>query len=199
MVFAWFIRFAVEKHDQHPTKMLYWSVMLVMQAWLANLVTAQKLLVESLIRPDKSQSKPAKTILQVEFAFSGKPLTSIPADMPACLADTASFVANLQVQIAKKLDEIAPAGSTTLSCDVRLFCGHNGPELTWPELALLPHQPDEPYLPPTESRMAMKRLAVGSVLVAVRSDVGSQALKAFTAERAKHGERCTFCLFACTN
>jgi hypothetical protein len=185
--------------------MLYWSAMLVMHAWLANLVTAQKLLVECLVRPADPDLAPPKKrtrtskLLKVEFAFSGKPLTSISADLPACSADTASFVANLQDQIAKKLDEIAPVGCTTLGHDVRLFCGHNGPELTWPELALLPHQPDEPYLPPAESQTALARLASGSVLVAVRSDVGSQALKAFMAERAKHRERCTFCLFACTN
>jgi hypothetical protein len=109
-------------------------------------------------------------------------LTSISADLPACSADTASFVANLQDQIAKKLDEIAPVGCTTLGHDVRLFCGHNGPELTWPELALLPHQPNQPnqpYLPPAESQTALARLASGSVLVAVRSDVGSQALTRF--------------------
>lgn len=182
--------------------------MLVMHAWLANLVTAQKLLVECLVRPADPdlvrRKKRARTskLLKVEFAFSGKPLTIISADLPACSADTASFVANLQDQIAEKLDEFAPVGCTTLGHDVRLFCDHNGPELTWPELALLPHQPNQPnqpyqsYLPPAESQTALARLASGSVLVAVRSDVGSQALKRF---RTHCGTLCGLWIVDCVH
>ena len=129
-------------------------------------------------RPPKKRARTSK-LLQVEFAFSGKPLPNISAELPACLDDTASFVADLQNKVAKTLDDFAPIGRTTLGHDVRLFCGHNGPELTWPELALLPHQAGQACVCPTGCLMAMKQLACGSVLVAARSDVGSLALQRF--------------------
>lgn len=163
-------------------------MMLVMHAWLPHCVAAQQMLVKCLARPAQPDStrppkKRARTskLLQVEFAFSGKPLTSISAELPACL-DTASFVANLQDKVAKMLDAFAPIGRTTLGHDVRLFCGHNGPELTWPELALL-QQPGQCCLPTEESQRAFEQLALGSVLVAARSDVGSLALQRFMAKQ----------------
>ncbi len=166
--------------------MMCLQMMLVMHAWLPHCVAAQQMLVKCLVRPvQPDPTRPPKKrattskLLQVEFAFSGKPLTSISAELPACLDDTASFVANLQNKVAKTLDEIAPTGRTTLGHDVRLFCGHNGLELTWPELALLPHQAGQACVCPTGCLMAMKQLACGSVLVAARSDVGSLALQRF--------------------
>ena len=165
-----------------------WSpvpVLAVVHGWLrsAALGPAKSLLVDCLVErgelllPQSLDSSKADRIVRVEWAFSGKP---VPGRLPlprtnATIESADEFAASvvaLQTAVAHMLDTHVPLSTATLPRDVRLFAGHGGPELTWPDLAWFP---DSAASPPPETTIALHLLRMGgTVLVATRGDFGTR-------------------------
>ncbi len=173
-----------------------WSpvpVLAVVHGWLrrAALDPAKSLLIDCLVErgelvlPQSLDSSDAGRIVQVEWAFSGKPVPGrLHLPWPRSHAaiesadDCAASVVALQMAVARMLDAHVPLSTTTLPQDVRLFAGHGGPELTWPDLAWFP---DRAASPPPDTMIALQRLRMGgTVLVATRGDFGTRMLEART-------------------
>jgi hypothetical protein len=132
-----------------------WSpvpVRAVVHGWLrsAALGPAKRLLIDCLVErgelvlPSTLDSSAGSRIVQVEWAFSGKPVPGrLRLPWPRTNAafesanDCAACVVALQTAVAHMLATHVPLSSTILLQDVRLFAGHGGPELTWPDLACL--------------------------------------------------------------
>ena len=114
--------------------------------------------------------------VHVEWAFSGKLLPGRLSWPDCALSECAARVTALQTKVAHMLDKDNNFTSgTTLPLDVRLFAGHGGPELTWPDLAWYP---DKPACPPPDTAKALKLLSSGGVvLVATRGDFGTKMLE----------------------
>jgi hypothetical protein len=171
-----------------------WSpvpVLAVVHGWLwsAALGPAKSLLIDCLVErgelvlPQSLDSSEAGRIVQVEWAFSGKPITGrLLLPLPRFTAamesahDCAACVVALQTEVAQMLDAHVPLSSTTLPQDVRLFAGHGGPELTWPDLAWFP---DWAAFPPDDTTIALQLLRMGgTVIAATRGDFGTRMLEA---------------------
>ena len=169
------------------------ALLAVVHTWLRNqaLCPAKRLLVSCLVdhgqleRLCNDQEEGSK-LVQVEWAFSGKLLPgrlslhecalSDCALSHCALSDCAACVTALQTKVAQMLDKDNNFTSgTTLPQDVRLFAGHGGPELTWPDLAWYP---DKLACPPPDTAKALKLLSSGGVvLVATRGDFGTKMLE----------------------
>ena len=125
------------------------------------------------------EQKEGGRLVQVEWAFSGKPVPGqlrLPGHAITSDDDCASCVAELQTKVAQMLDaDTKFTFGTTLPQDVRLFAGHGGPELTWPDLAWYPDIPDCPS-PKTVEALQLLRVC-GTVLVATRGDFGTKMVK----------------------
>jgi hypothetical protein len=92
--------------------------------------------------------------------------------------DCAVCVVALQTAVAHMLDAHVPFSTTTWPQDVRLFAGHGGPELTWPDLAWFP---DRAASPPPNTEIALQLLRMGgTVLAATRGEFGTRMLEART-------------------
>ena len=173
-----------------------WSpvpVLAVVHGWLrsAALGPAKSLLIDCLVErgelvlPQSLDSSEAGRIVQVEWAFSGKPVPGrLHLPWPRSNAaiesahDCAACVVALQTAVAHMLDAHVPLSSTTLPQDVRLFAGHGGPELTWPDLAWFP---DKAASPPPDTTTALQLLRMGgTVMAATRGDFGTRMLEART-------------------
>jgi hypothetical protein len=173
-----------------------WSpvpVLAVVHGWLrgAALGPAKKLIFDCLVErgelvlPQSQGSSEAGRIVQVEWAFSGKLvpgrlLLPWPRSNAAIESahDCAACVAALQTAVAQMLDAHVPFSTTTMPQDVRLFAGHGGPELTWPDLAWFP---DRAASPPPDTTVALQLLRTGgTVLAATRGDFGTRMLEART-------------------
>ena len=173
-----------------------WSpvpVLAVVHGWLrsAALGPAKSLLIDCLVErgelvlPQSLDSSEAGRIVQVEWAFSGKPVPGrLHLPWPRSNAaiesahDYAACVVALQTAVAHMLDAHVPLSSTTLPQDVRLFAGHGGPELTWPDLAWFP---DKAASPPPDTTTALQLLRMGgTVMAATRGDFGTRMLEART-------------------
>jgi hypothetical protein len=173
------------------------AVLAVVHGWLRNpaYFRAKSLLVGCLVNRgelafswpfDNKQTEDGK-LVAVEWAFSGKPVPgrlSVPhGALHGALTpdECANCVAALQTKVAKMLDAHQAHEShkshvvgTTLPQDLRLFAGHGGPELTWPDLVWFP---DRPACPPPETAEGLKLLRnSGVVLVATRGDFGTKML-----------------------
>jgi len=175
-----------------------WSpvpVLAVVHGWLrsAALGPAKSLLIDCLVErgelvlPQTLDNSQAGRIVQVEWAFSGKPVPGrLHLPWPRSNAaiesahDCAACVLKLQTAVALMLDADLPLSSTALSQDVRLFAGQGGPELTWPDLAWFP---DRAASPPPDTTSALQLLEMGgTVLVVTRGDYGTRMLEARTTD-----------------
>ena len=176
-----------------------WSpvpILAVVHGWLrsAALGPAKSLLMnclvehgEELVLPQTLDNSQAGRIVQVEWAFSGKPVPGrLHLPWPRSNAgiesahDCAACVLKLQTAVALMLDADLPLSSTALSQDVRLFAGQGGPELTWPDLAWFP---DRAASPPPDTTSALQLLEMGgTVLVVTRGDYGTRMLEARTTD-----------------
>jgi hypothetical protein len=173
-----------------------WSpvpVLAVVHGWLRSpaLGPAKSLLIDCLVErgepvlPQPLDPPEAGRIVQVEWAFSGKPVPGrLHLPWPRSNAaiesarDCAACVVALQTAVAHMLDAHVPLSSTTLPQDVRLFAGHGGPELTWPDLAWFP---DKAASPPPDTTTALQLLRMGgTVMAATRGDFGTRMLEART-------------------
>jgi hypothetical protein len=178
-----------------------WSpvpVLAVAHGWLrsAALGPAKRLLFDyvvergELVLPQSLDSSEPDRIVQVEWAFSGKPVPGRlhwpwPRSNAAieCADDCATCVVALQTAVAQMLDAHVPLSTTTLPEDVRLFSGHGGPELTWPDLAWFP---DRAASPPPDTTAALQLLRMGgTVLAATRGDFGKRMLEARITSRSE--------------
>lgn len=143
----------------------------VLHGWLQSpaLHPAKQLLFECLAqdipRLSTSPSSQEASIVQVEWAFSGK---VVPGKLywPQAAKDEVACVLALQKDVAKMLNDDAPVKNSAFQ-DVRMFAGHNGPELTWRNLAWFPARTVQ--VPP-EAIAALQLVQTGTVLVATRGD-----------------------------
>ena len=157
------------------------ALLAVVHKWLRNpaLYPAKLLLVScfgQLERLGNDHEEEGGRFVYVEWAFSGKPLPGRLRWPDCALGECAACVTALQTDVAQMLDKDNNfTCGTTLPQDVRLFAGHGGPELTWPDLAWYP---DKPACPPPDTASALKLLSSGGVvLVATRGDFGTKMLE----------------------
>jgi hypothetical protein len=167
-------------------------VLAVAHGWLghAALGQARALLVRCLLPPGglgppkKMLDPPAggqQGAVQVEWAGSGIVLSRhlpLPvAASPSGRDDVPVVVVELQKAAAGLLDAHSPQSEASLWQDVRLFAGHGGPELTWPDLAWFPDE--RASSPPDEAVAALQLLRQdGTHLIATRGDFGKRMLEA---------------------
>ncbi len=165
-------------------------VLAVLHGWLrhAALAPARALLAHCLVEPGEllpprlpGPLSAANGTVRVEWVGSGivlcrgLPIPIVNAALDASNAH-ATMVADLQKIIAPMLDGPGHQDNTTMPQNVRLFAGHGGPELTWPDLAWFPERRASP---PHKSTTALQSLRkAGAVLVATRGDFGTKMVGA---------------------